>query len=698
MARRNFIPYSVSAAGLCSLAALLISGCGSHPEPAVSNPTSTSPERRGPASIRVSSDPWVLSTDQWDGDYRGAYLGNGYVGSMFGLTGTSLPASGPEPSYVAGAYADEALAKQPPLLPLQISAKGQLFGADPKRIKKYHQELRLREGLLVTRATWDTGSGEADLELTTALLRSQPDLALVWVRLTNRGQDPVTVGVPDTLRGPQAGGGAAGAFTLAGAGKVSYRGILRSLGGQLQPAPGMGLGYAIPNRQSGSILLMTRVSGGVLKPEQAAPGLELTSEVDPLLAAHKQAWQRLWARDIEIQGDPEAQQAVRCCLFYLFSSVRPENTAGVPPMGLSSAAFNGHVFWDMDSWMFPAVLPQHPELARAMLEYRYRTLSGARANAQSEKLPGASYAWESGSTGRETLQGAVFSHGRHVTGDVALALRQYYAATGDRAWLQSRAWPILKDTADNWLARAKPDGKGKFAIPKVTTPDELANQVDYSAWTHHVARENLRFAAEAAKTLGQSSNPKWTTTADGLDFLRDSQGMILAYQGFNEKSKSKQADALLVAFPGELKLTDAELGRMYDFYAPRVIANGPAMTDAIHAVVAARLGRGDEALQRFRGSYQPFVRPPYMLFSEKRSKDNLCFLTGAAGVVEAALYGFGGLHLDSAASPTERPRLEPHLPKGWSGMKIHGLAWRGKSWDVTINGNGAPKWTPFQEK
>ncbi|HEU4753630.1 MAG TPA: glycoside hydrolase family 65 protein, partial [Armatimonadota bacterium] len=418
-------------------------------------------------------------------------------------------------------------------------------------------------------------------------------------------------------------------------------------------APEFEAGYRVPGGQRAEVVLVNRITG---LPGSASSSADLPTDgeqVDSLLDGHRKAWEQLWRHDIEIEGDPEAQQVVRACLFYLLASTRSGSDQGVPPMGLSSSAFNGHVFWDMDSWMLPAVLPQQPELARAMLEYRYRTLDGARANARAEGLPGASYAWESARTGRETLEG-VYRHGRHVTGDVALAARQYYTATGDRSWLQSRAWPILQATADNWVARAKPDGKGGYVVRQVTTPDENAGLVDQSAWTQYVARVNLEFAAQAARELGKPANPRWLQVAKGLGYLRDASGMILSHSGFDASKKSKQADALLLEHPGQAGLSKEELARMYGFYAPRVIAHGPAMTDAIHAIVAARLGRQQEALDRFREGYRPFVRPPFHVFSEKRTKDNLCFVTGAAGTVESVLYGFAGLRLEPDSAHTDR--------------------------------------------
>ncbi len=650
--------------------------------------------RRGPAPITVSPDSWVLATDRWDGEtlgtYRGAYLGNGFLGQRVMQLGTAADPGAGEgsaspaglPAHVAGHYVRETLASLPPVLALEIATAGRTFGAAPQDVTRYRQELRLREGVLRTAATWEGGSGPVEIEVDSALLQQAPRLALLKVRIDNtRGSHEVAVRAPAA---PDPGDG------------LRYTRVVRALDGAAAPAGGE---VVVPGGKTVLLACVTHVAGGWAP----ADGLEkpgalearLTAEqVESWLSGHRKAWERLWASDIEIEGDPEAQQVVRACLYHLLSSVRAGGAAGVPPMGLSAPAFNGHVFWDQESWIVPALLPQHPELVRAMLEYRRRTLDGARANAREEGLPGASYAWESGLTGRETLKDAVFRHGRHVSGDIALALGQYYAAVGDRAWLSGIAWPVLKDTADNWVARAKPDGRGGLVIRGVTTPDENAGQVDHSAWTHHVARANLLLAGAAARELGRPADPRWAATAGKLGFLRDAgSGRILPYAGFTEKTKAKQADVLLLSFPGEADLPEAELGKMYDFYAPRVIANGPAMTDAVHAVVAARLGRGEEALRRFRDSYRPFVRPPFHVFSEKRTRDNLCFLTGAAGVVEAVLYGFGGLRVDPLAPAAERPELEPHLPEGWTALRLRGFRWRGKAWDVELKPGSDPVWT-----
>ena len=119
---------------------------------------------------------------------------------------------------------------------------------------------------------------------------------------------------------------------------------------------------------------------------------------------------------------------------------------------------------------------------------------------------------------------------------------------------------------------------------------------------------------------------------------------------------------------------------MFHYYVDRTIRNGPAMTESVNAVIAARLGQREEAYRRFRMSVDPFVRPPYFSFSEKRTRDNLQFLTGAAGALQSVLYGFAGLSLQDSPTPVFRPQL----PQAWSGLVLRHFAWRGKRYDITL--------------
>ena len=99
---------------------------------------------------------------------------------------------------------------------------------------------------------------------------------------------------------------------------------------------------------------------------------------DRLLEFHKKAWKSLWESDIRIEGDDQSQQDVHSMLYHLYSFSREGTSFSLSPMGLSGLGYNGHVFWDADLWMFPALLVLHPEIAKSMLEYRVERLESAK--------------------------------------------------------------------------------------------------------------------------------------------------------------------------------------------------------------------------------------------------------------------------------------------------------------------------------
>jgi trehalose/maltose hydrolase-like predicted phosphorylase len=121
--------------------------------------------------------------------------------------------------------------------------------------------------------------------------------------------------------------------------------------------------------------------------------------VERLAADNAQAWARRWETDIEIEGNPELQRVARSMLFYLLCSADSGTRLGIPPMGLSSSGYYGHIFWDSDTWMFPTLLLTHPDIAHSLVAFRGQTLPAARENAKQNGFRGAMYPWEADERG-----------------------------------------------------------------------------------------------------------------------------------------------------------------------------------------------------------------------------------------------------------------------------------------------------------
>ncbi len=420
----------------------------------------------------------------------------------------------------------------------------------------------------------------------------------------------------------------------------------------------------------------------------------------------RQNWRRFWkTSDIVITGDPEAQQVTHANLFYLLSSTYPGSDHSIPPMGLSSNIYGGHIFWDAEVWMLPALLVQHPDYAKSIIEYRYKLLGQAKKNAQRHGFAGAEYPWESADTGAE-MAPAEFAQERHITADVGWAAWQYYLWTGDKAYLAKEGWPVLSAAAAYWVSRVTHGADGKYHILKVLSPDETAGVVNDDAYTNGVVQACLRAAVSAAKTLGQTADPRWKTIADGLCFPADKSRGIPAENAapMTDRFSAKQADTLLLLYPLQKPFDPQTASRMLDFYSAHTIKNGPAMTASMQAIIAAKLGRGQASLDQFHDSYRPFERGPWDAFAEKRTSNRVYFCTGMGGCLQSVLYGFAGLQVVEARQIGVGTKIagdgiavlyaDPHLPPGWGGLTIKGVRFHSKTYTVAVSPGNKVAVTP----
>ncbi|HLG39500.1 MAG TPA: hypothetical protein VI461_07520 [Chitinophagaceae bacterium] len=401
---------------------------------------------------------------------------------------------------------------------------------------------------------------------------------------------------------------------------------------------------------------------------------------DRLLQFHNKAWDELWKSDITIEGDPQAQQDVHSMLYHLYSFVREGTALSPSPMGLSGLGYNGHVFWDTELWMFPAILVLHPELAKSMIEYRYQRLEAAKRNAFSKGFKGAMFPWESAETGVEetpvwALSGP-FEH--HITACVAIAAWNYYCVTQDKVWLKEKGWPILSATADFWASRVERNGPGHYDIKNVVAADEWAENVDNNAFTNAAAKTNLQFATEAAKIIGIAPDADWMNVANNIPVLRFNDGVTKEHATYNGEG-IKQADVNLLSYPLKEITDPKQIRKDLEYYESRVPNEGtPAMTQAVFTTLYARLGDGEKAYRWFKDAYIPNLNPPFRVIAETKGGTNPYFATGAGGVLQSVLMGFGGLEITSKGIT----QVKSTLPKTWKSLTITGVGIERKTYTL----------------
>jgi trehalose/maltose hydrolase-like predicted phosphorylase len=667
-------------------------------------------EHDAPSPGRTPDEEWTLRTTDREPWLRG-YLGNGRL-SMQLVADGGLAGVRRAPLHLMAELYDRAEGHEvehPVALPdwsgLRLSADG--CALDPDGASEYGQTLDLRGALTETRFVWNSGDLRVEAVTTQVVLRHEPNLALVRLHVrSNRdcrlevkaalhlSEMPVwrAEGADAGFEGDLAWVGAATRerdIPVAVAALLSVDGSAATathVAGEVAAEGWVGLTRGMLLR-AGELraftLYVAAHSSYTAADPQAAARADATRAAEqgasPLLAAHRAAWERLWRADIQVEGDPAVQRFVRAGLFGLLCSIREDVAASVSPMGLSSLGYNGHIFWDADTWMYPPLLLLHPELAEGMLTYRQRRLPAALARARDEGYEGAMFPWESATDGSETTPSFARTglKEHHITACVALAQWQYYLATGDRAWLAERGWPILDAAARFWVSRATANDAGGYEIHDVIAADEYAEDVDNNAFTNAAARAALLAAITAARDLGRPAPDAWQRVADGLVLPRDGH-LVLEFDGYDGRV-IKQADVELLTYPLEYPLAAESIRANLDTYRRATDPEGPAMGKSMSAVVAAQLGRREEALALFHGCYQPNLCGPFYALAETPSNGAVNFLTGVGGALQSLLFGIAGLRLHEDALA-----VDPLLPVGWGALRFPRLRWRGRDIALAI--------------
>ncbi len=396
---------------------------------------------------------------------------------------------------------------------------------------------------------------------------------------------------------------------------------------------------------------------------------------DEISKRAKDTWAKRWKTDIEIEGPIEDQQAVHSFLYYLRSSIHPQGLMSVSPFGLSNQMYNGHVFWDADIWVFPSLALIDPKIAKAIPEYRtVPPISGnsvrLKGNLRLVKFP-----WESSVSGTETIPGPSQKEA-HISGDVAWMLNQ---ASSLGLVTDSIANEVRTGVGEYFKNVAKPGKDGQVILPDVMSPDE-----------NHIGDNDLYTNLLAQWCVNGGG---WTVPSNGTVFQlpKDNQS-FLTYDGDPVRSY-KQAAAVLSIYPLQYPPAEAEAPKMMERFASKVSQNGPAMSDSVHALIWARIGKVDKAYETWKASWEPFTKQPLLLFSEKRMKPTTYFVTGAAGSLQTVLFGFLGFRLDSNKEPDAAwsiplqgrnwLSIKANFPHQWKSVKLRNFTVLGRNYTLT---------------
>ncbi|WP_069161514.1 discoidin domain-containing protein [Nocardia altamirensis] len=690
-----------------------------------------------PGDDDSSAPGWMASHTDVDAAFDAhPFVGNGYLGLRvpprgMGYAETGEPTGWPlytpryDGAFVAGLYghapgvADdrEVAAAIPNWSTLTVGVGDDTYGVGTPadRITDFRQTRYLRCGLVRTALTWTSRDGKVtDLVYDVIADRTEQHVGAVHLTVVPRWSGELTV--TDLLDGAGArrltrtdsaadDNGIRVGFRTEGTGVDGA--VASVLSSQAQPTAApehtvrQQAAIAVQAGKSYEVTKFVGVDTTLTAPDPATAAVEAAERAarkgwPGLLADSARAWRSLWQGDIEIPGAPELQSWARGALYSLYSATNSQQDNSISPVGLSSDNYAGAIFWDADIFMFPVLLQLSPQLAKSVVEYRYKTLPAAQANARQLGFRGAFYPWTSESRGAlaecHSWDPPHCLIQIHLQGDISLAAWQYYLGTGDTDYLRTRSWPIMRNLAEFWTSRVTPNADGSYSIDNIAGPDEYSNGVKDGAYTNAVAALALRNAANAAEILGEPVPPAWTTIADHLRIPFDATRQVFAqYDGY-QGTPIKQADTVLLLYPLDWPMSQEVSANTLAYYAERTDPDGPAMTDSVHAIAAAALGLpGCAANTYLDRAVRPFERAPFGQFAEARGDkagvhDPLAgapaftFTTAAGGFLQTFTNGLLGLRLRA-----DEVRVDPMLPSELgSGLRLRGMHWQGRTFDADI--------------
>ena len=458
------------------------------------------------------------------------------------------------------------------------------------------------------------------------------------------------------------------------------------------------------------------------------------ADFDDLAGQSEAAWRDEWSvADVVIEGDLEAQLAIRFSIYQLLiAAPRTDEQVSIGAKSLTGFGYRGHTFWDTETFMLPFFTHVRPGIARNLLSYRYHRLEGARRKAAANGYAGAQFPWESAesgdevtptwlpdSTGRELVRIWTGDIAIHISAVIAHAVHGYWLTTGDDEFMLERGAAVVLEAARFWASRAEWKAeRGRFEFSDVIGPDEYHEHVDNNAFTNHLAAWHLRTAVETAQWLERRDPPRarellgdedqtaslleeWRQVAAGIHLGRETaDGVIEQFSGYfglrevdldeyPDRSHSmqhilgmagvartqviKQPDVLMLAAILPETLTHDQLVDNYDYYTSRTDHTyGSSLGPAIHALLAARLGRLAEAGEHFR-------RAARVDLADVRGNARDGIHAASAGALwQAIVFGFAGLATDG-----DRVTTAPHLPAHWRRLAFR-VVHRGRVVEVDL--------------
>jgi alpha,alpha-trehalose phosphorylase len=414
---------------------------------------------------------------------------------------------------------------------------------------------------------------------------------------------------------------------------------------------------------------------------------------DGLVRSQREYLDGFWRKaDVELEGDLELQQAVRFGLFHVLQAGARAERRAIAAKGLTGPGYDGHTFWDTESFVLPVLTYTAPRAAGDALRWRHATIDLARENAAKLGLAGAAFPWRT-IRGQETS--AYWPAGLaafHINADIADAVVRYQSATEDEEFGREAGLELLVETARLWRSLGHHDSAGRFRIDGVTGPDEYSAIADNNLYTNLMAQRNLRAAADAVAAHPRHSGAFGADLEEAAVWREAAEKMLIPYderRGVHEQAENftelepwdfgrtdgdqyplllhfpyfqlyrkqvvKQADLVLAMHLRGDHFSPEQKARNFDYYDPLTVRDS-SLSACTQAVIAAEIGYLELAFDYFAEAALMDLEDV-----EHNTRDGL-HIASLAGAWIAVVAGFGGMR-DHEGSLSFAPRLPERISR-----------------------------------
>ena len=459
------------------------------------------------------------------------------------------------------------------------------------------------------------------------------------------------------------------------------------------------------------------------------------SKFSSLLDAHIKEWDKLWdVSDVQIKGTANLQINMRLNIYHMLICAHVDDGfSSIGARTLSGEGYRGHIFWDAEIFLLPFYLYTNPEVAKNMLEYRYKRLDQAREIAKSFGYKGAMFPWESGESGfDETPTWAKDINGeivkiftnhmeQHITPDIAYATYKYYTSTDDEKFMKDCGYEMLFETARFCADRLEHNkSKDIYEITGVIGPDEFHVDVKNNAYTNMMVKWNLLMAYEMAKQfkekhpkayesltkrmkLKKEEMKKWKSKAEKIKKMNiNKNGVIEQFDGYfklKDATFEEMDENGIPVLPEKLGTTDMEKTQLLKqgditvmlYLLPELFtqdtvrinhlhyisrtAHKSSLSPSVSSIVACRAGDIYRAYNLFNVSLRADATNLYGNTAEGAHAASL------GGTYQALIFGFAGLSVSS-----EGLSISPSMPRTWASLTFS-FAWKGRILKFEISRN-----------